>query len=154
MWSDCRAFQNIFCSEMSKEQNQKSIKIIMDVYKDDINVDIFEHEFARFSLFLKENKDTIKTIPDIQKAAKETSCTFPNIEVLLIFFRTIPLRNASGERWFSVLKRWKNYLRSTVVEDRVKDKALLYIEKDILNHINADKIIDEFTKNKARRKCV
>jgi len=82
------------------------------------------------------------------------SCTFPNVQVLLKFFRTIPLSNASGERSFSVLKRVKNYLRSTMGEDRLNDMAILYIEKDIFNQINTDKVIDEFAKNKARRKFI
>ena len=41
----------------------------MDIYRDDIDVDIFEDEFKQFLLFLKENKDTIKTIPEIHKVA-------------------------------------------------------------------------------------
>ena len=82
------------------------------------------------------------------------SCTFPNVEVLLKILRTIPLSNASGERSFSVLKRVKNYLRSTMGEERSNDMAILYIEKDIFNQINTDKVIDEFAKNKARRKFI
>ena len=54
---------------MSKEQKKKAIQKLMDIYKDDIDVDIFEDEFEQFSLFLKENKDTIKTIPEIHKDA-------------------------------------------------------------------------------------
>ena len=81
------------------------------------------------------------------------SCAFPNAEVLLKFFRTIPLSNASGERSFSVLKRVKNYL-ITMGEDRLNDMAILYIEKDILNQINTAKLIDKFAKNKARRKFI
>jgi len=48
----------------------------------------------------------------------------------------------------------KNYLRSITGEDRLNDMAILYIEKDILNQINTDKVIDEFAKNKARRKLI
>ena len=54
-------FRIFFDSEMSKEQKKKAIQKLMDIYKDDIDVDIFEDEFEQFSLFLKENKDTIKT---------------------------------------------------------------------------------------------
>ena len=53
----------------------------MSIYKNDIDVDIFEDEFKQFLLFLKKNKDTIKTIPDIHKVAEEMSCTFPKVEV-------------------------------------------------------------------------
>ena len=78
---------------MSK-QKQKSIKKLMGIYKNDIDVDIFEDEFKQFLLFLKKNKDTIKTIPDIHKVAEEMSCTFANVEVLLYLFTTISLSNA------------------------------------------------------------
>ena len=54
---------------MSKEQNQKSIKRIMDIYKEDIDVDLFEDDFEQFSLFLKKSKDTRKIYqkPQIRK---------------------------------------------------------------------------------------
>lgn len=82
------------------------------------------------------------------------SCTFPNIEILLKIFLTIPLSNASGERSFSVLKRVKNYLRNTMGEERLNNLAILYIEQEILNRIDTDKIIDDFARNKARRKFI
>jgi len=82
------------------------------------------------------------------------ACTFPNVEAILKIFLTIPLSNASGERSFSVLKRVKNYLRSTIGEDRLNDLAILYIEKDIFNQINTDEVIHKFAKNKARKKFI
>jgi hypothetical protein len=148
-----KPFRIFFDSEMPKEEEKKAIQNLKDIYKNDIDVDIFEDEFEQFSLFLKENED-IKTISEIHKAAKEMSCTFPNVEVLLKIFRTIPLSNATGERSFSVLKRVKNYLRSTMGEERLNNMAILYIEKDIFNRINIDKIIDQFAKSKARRKFI
>ena len=118
-------------------------------------------------MFLKENKDTIKNIPEIYKATKETSSTFPNIEVLLKYFRIIPVSNASEEKSFSILKRVKNYLRSTAGEETLREKkhcgrrnttgedmAILYIQEDIFNQINKDKVIDEFEKIEARRKFI
>lgn len=82
------------------------------------------------------------------------SSTFPNVEIILKIFLTIPISNASGERSFSVLKRVKNYLRSTMGEDRLNNMAILYIEQEILDEIDTAKIIDEFAKEKSRRKFI
>ena len=38
-------------------------------------MDIYKNEFEQF-LFLKKNKDTIKTIPEIHKAAKKCHVHF------------------------------------------------------------------------------
>jgi len=43
---------------------------------------------------------------------------------------TIPISIASAERSFSKLKLIKSYLRSTMSQQRLKELALLSIEKD------------------------
>ena len=68
------------------------------------------------------------------------------------YFEISTLSNASGERSFSVLKRVKNYLRNTMGEERLNNLAILYIEQEILNRIDTAKIIEDFARNKARRK--
>lgn len=167
-------FRIFFDWKLSTEERKKALKKLKDMYKNDIDVCTLEDELDHFLIFLKENEDTIKTTPDnpdilgfscdsgvecvdryhIYRAAKEMSCTFPNIEILLKIFLTIPLSNASGERSFSVLKRVKNYLRNTMGEERLNNLAILYIEQEILNRIDTDKIIDDFARNKARRKFI
>ncbi|ESO02872.1 hypothetical protein HELRODRAFT_81061 [Helobdella robusta] len=82
------------------------------------------------------------------------SCTFPNIEILLKIFLTIPLSNASGDRSFTVLKRIKNYLRSTMGEQKLNNLVVLYIEQEIINSVDTAKIIDEYARSKARKKFI
>ena len=57
---------------------------------------------------------------------------FPNICVSLCILLTIPATVASAERSFSKLKLVKNYLRSTMSQDRLVDLARLSIESEIL----------------------
>jgi len=66
----------------------------------------------------------------------------------------MPISNSSGERSFSVLKRVKNYLRSTMSENSLNDMAILYIEQEILVDINISKIIDDFARIKSRKKLI
>jgi len=64
---------------------------------------------------------------------------------------TILVPVASAERSFSKLKIIKTYLRSTMSEERLDELVLLYIEKEILNKINYDNLINNFPSKKARK---
>ena len=65
-------------------------------------------------------------------------------------FWTIPITSCSAERSFSCLRHLKNYLRSTMGQERLSTLALLEIEKDIIPDIQ--KIIENFATNKPHRK--
>ena len=52
--------------------------------------------------------------------------TFPNVETVLEIFLTIPIRNASGKRTFSVLKRVKNYLRNSISQMHLTTYKFIY----------------------------
>jgi len=53
----------------------------------------------------------------------------------------MPCTNASGERSFSVLRRVKNYLRSTLSQDKTSSLSLLSIENEMLRSIDWSSII-------------
>jgi len=75
----------------------------------------------------------------------------PNIEIALRIFLTIPLTTVSCERSFSKLKLIKNYLRSTIGQDRLTSMAILSIEHEFSRQISYEEIIDEFSSLKARK---
>jgi len=57
---------------------------------------------------------------------------------------TISVSVISAERSFSKLKLIKSYLRSTIFQQRLNRLTLLSIEKDSLNEINYNNLIDNF----------
>jgi hypothetical protein len=59
---------------------------------------------------------------------------------------------ASTERSFSKLKLLKNCLRSTMSQDRLNGLATLCIEKKILDEVDSNTIINDFTSRNVRRK--
>ena len=58
---------------------------------------------------------------------------------------------ASCERSFSKLKLILSYLRVAIGKDRLDNLALLSVERDTLEMLNFDDIIDQFATVKARR---
>jgi hypothetical protein len=58
---------------------------------------------------------------------------------------------ASVERILSKLKLLKNYLRSTMSQQRLNGLATLCIEKRLLDEIDIHTIIDDFASRNVRR---
>ncbi|VAH68794.1 unnamed protein product [Triticum turgidum subsp. durum] len=63
---------------------------------------------------------------------------YPNVPIAYQILLTVPVTVASAERSFSKLKLLKNYLRSTMLQDRLNGLAMWYIEKDILDSVDLD----------------
>lgn len=75
----------------------------------------------------------------------------PNIFVVYRILFTIPITVASAERSFSKLKLLKNYLRSTMSQERLNELATLCIEKKLLDDVNIEAIIEDFASRNVRK---
>ena len=64
---------------------------------------------------------------------------------------TLPISAADAERSFSNQKRTKNYLRSTMGQQRLNGLAMLSINSDIARTLNYQSIIEKFVALKMRR---
>ena len=77
--------------------------------------------------------------------------TFPKLRIALQILLTISVSIASCERSFSKLKLILSYLRASMGQNRLTDLALLSVEREMLENINFDAIIDKFAATKARK---
>jgi len=67
----------------------------------------------------------------------------------LRIFCTFPCSNATAERSFSVLKRVKNYLRSSLAKyEKLSTLSILCIENNILKEVEWESIIHNFATKK------
>lgn len=69
---------------------------------------------------------------------------YPNVYKLLKILVTLPVTTASAERTFSSMRLLKNYLRSTMSEERMVGQALLYAHRNV--DISVSEVIDRFAK--------
>ena len=77
--------------------------------------------------------------------------TLPQYCRLCSLALTIPLTVASAERSFSKLKIIKNRLRSTMDNDRLSNLTIMSLEKQIMDKLNVNDVIDKFARRKNRR---
>ena len=99
--------------------------------------------------FGEEQLHPIDLLNSLHKCRLQT--LFPNCCIALRLFCTLPVTVAEAERSFSKLKLIKNYLRSTMGQDRLTDLGILAIETDFARKLNFDNIIDYFAQQKARK---
>ena len=113
----------------------------------------FVEELIQFSgymkQFLPERYSPLATLGHIRSAG--ISEIFPNVDIVYRLYLTLPAANTTGERSFSVLKRVKNELRSTLCEDKLCNLSLLCIESDLTKDIDFQDVIDD-CKNEIKKK--
>ena len=93
--------------------------------------------------------DTMASKKQLLLDGKQFTHVLPLITKLVRIFLTIPITSASAERSFFCLRCLKNYLRSTMCQNRLSSLSFLNIERDI--SFNMEQIITEFA-NKAPHK--
>jgi hypothetical protein len=97
------------------------------------------------------------TLPDDLMSALEilqfitvVDC-YPNVSIAYWILLTIPVTVALAERSFFKLKLLKNYLRSTMSQERLNGLATCSIEKDILANIDLNIVLNDFASRNAGR---
>ena len=76
---------------------------------------------------------------------------FPNCCVAFRIYCTLPVTVAEAERSFSVLKRIKNYLRSTMCQMRLTSLGTLAVESELAKQLDFNELIETFANKKARK---
>ena len=73
----------------------------------------------------------------------------PLATIILCIMLTMPVTSATAERSFSVLRRLKTYVRSTMNNDSLSSLALMHIYRDL--SVDLDKVMEKFVSGKTRR---
>ena len=73
--------------------------------------------------------------------------SYPNLQTVVRIAQTLPVSSSTCERSLSAMRRVKNYLRSTMQQDRFSALSVLNIESDITRNIDIAQLIEEFSYN-------
>lgn len=119
-------------------------------------MDSFPQQMVSFRSFMRKE---IKNAENIRQLAKAIICKnstlsacFPEVCTAYILFTTLPVTTATAERSFSKLKLIKNYLRSTMSQERLTGLSILSIENDTTRETDFNLIVDSFAALKSRKK--
>ena len=94
---------------------------------------------------------SLRTLCEVIQSISGSRIMFSEVCRLLHIALTIPVTSATAERSFSVLRRLKTYLRSTMSQQRLNHLLLLHIHKDRTDTIDLVSIAKEFISINERR---
>ncbi|XP_050063090.1 zinc finger MYM-type protein 1-like [Aphis gossypii] len=141
---------------MSTIELKKAAMDLAMKYEKDINGAEFIDEISDFQHVVKSIiPDYIKsaTVIELLQLIQDYNLkeSYPNIEIVFRIFLTMPVTAATCERSFSKLKLIKNFLRSTMGQERLSNLSILSIENEVTREINFEDVIDEFAAIKSRK---
>lgn len=108
-----------------------------------INAKVLEGEMALFNI----TGQPIST--EVLRRELNRQC-YPQYYRLVQLALTLPVGTASAERSFSAMRRIRNWLRSTMSQDRLSSLAVLNIESDLTAKLKPDDIVSIFADAKTR----
>jgi len=137
-------------------EEMSSVKKLCGLYKDDFDPVDLNRELCALRNWLPTILDEVpETADPLQLLNAILNCgmqsAFANVCIAIRIFLTMPVTVASAERSFSKLKLVKNYLRSTMKQERLSSLAIMCIEYDTAKSIDYSHIIDQFAQAKARK---
>ncbi|XP_065673958.1 zinc finger MYM-type protein 1-like [Hydra vulgaris] len=138
--------------------SEAEIKSACSHFSQKYSCDVTENELTEELLHIKQihtanfGKDPLAPFDLLNKISEmKLGELFRNIVIALRIFASIPVTVASKERSFSKLKLIKNFLRSTMGQERTSDLAILSIECLLAKNIDFHDVIEKFAKQKTRK---
>lgn len=123
---------------------------LVKLYPSDLEAD-FVDEFLMFRSSCMCSK--AQTVTDMLQmlVAKNLYNTYPNVIIAFRMYLSIFGTSCTGERTFSVLKRVKNYQRSTMGQSKLSALSILSIECEIVRNLDVSTLIESFASRKCRK---
>ena len=130
-------------------------------YRSDVNFERLLPQLAMMPELVKaanqESSIKIREVTSLSTACdmmNETSIgkvMFSEVHQLIRLYLTVPTTSATAERTFSTLRCLKNYLRSTMTQERLNHVIMLHTHKDRTDEIELTEIAKEFVSFNERR---
>ena len=105
----------LYSKDLNLERLQVKLSILPDLVKSNV---LYNHSLKSVT--------SIRTIYNESLVIKNM---FSEVHSLLQLYMTIPVTLATAERIFSVLRRMKTYLRSTMTQKRLNNVMLLHVNR-------------------------
>lgn len=137
----------------TEDELKERVKTWSEIYKTDVHQEELQTEMLHMKTIqpanFPDNLSPLQLVNTIEH--QKLSNLFPNVVVALRVFCTLPVTVAEAERSFSLLARVKNFLRSTMCQERLSSLGMLALENELAKKLSFDDVIDSFASKKSRK---
>lgn len=130
------------------------LNTVCDFYGDDFDHDVLCTQLQTLGVHYHQIRQTEAglaanlTIFDVKDHLLSLSsgqlALLSQVKCLVQLILVMPATNASSERSFSALRREKNYLRSTMTQERLNYLMLLHVHKEKTDSLDLKEVLNEF----------
>ena len=99
-----------------------------------------------------KNVTSVRSIADALSASEIGMKMLSEVATLLKIYLTVPVTTATAERSFSVLRRLKTWLRSTMSQKRLNNLLVLHCHKGLTDELSLKHIAEDFATANDRRR--
>jgi len=110
-------------------------------------------KYYQIDVIHHESFQNMSTISELYRGLDEINKSqhYHLIDRLIHFIFTLLVSTATTEQTFSAMKHVKTVFRNKMKEEFLADSMMIYIERELVEDIDSDLIIDEFYSTKHRR---
>ena len=119
---------------------------MLTVYKDDTDpMHVQTEDFSMSTMFQRSNSKNFSDILEHLESLHPTKCALiPNLLTIVHLILINPATSCTPERSFSVARRIKTWLRSTMTTKRFNNLSILSVHKELTGSTNLVNIGNEF----------
>ena len=138
--------ESLLIKTLKGEETLAEIQIVQKNYASDINTTDLNVELATFKVLMEGKEiehfhDLLKEMGLLEKPEKKY---LTNICKICKILAVNPASSATAERTFSLARRVKTWMRSTMLPTRFNSVSILHFHKDRTDKIDLIKIANEF----------
>ena len=140
-------------AERERDSCNSEISALAAFYAE-LREDRLKLHFDMFRDICLQRKLDIRSVYDIVEFLRTNTGLrelLSELTLLLRLFLTIPITTCSAERSFSVLRRLKTYLRSTLSQTRLNHLSVLHCYQELVDRLQVDDIYKEFVSRNEQR---
>ena len=131
---------------MKGEETSDEVKVVREHYENDVNMSDLVVELATFKVLMKDKQidhfhDLLKEMSLLDKPEKKF---LVNVCQLCKILAVNPASSATAERTFSLARRVKTWMRSTILPTRFNSVSILNFHKDRTDKLDLIKIANAF----------
>lgn len=149
--SNIDLFQSLSALDCQSKQflDEEKLTLFAKHYSAHIDTVLLVSQVHSAKVFLEQKKQ--EDLIDVYTALKTLPVAFSELLAILKILLTIPVTTASNERFFSVLKHVKNYLRTKTGDDRLSSLLLMATEKHMVKSFDLEELVNDFARMRHRQ---
>ena len=145
-----KTLQNLLVNAAKGKDISSELKVVCDHYKDDLCQSQLKLQLLTLAVHFSEHPHIKQEDVDFDdvyvyiKSLNDARIIYSQVVIVLKIILVMPATNASSERSFSALRIIKNYLRSTMKQERLNHLMILHVYKDEVDNLNLVDIANQF----------